>query len=259
MKKLIYLLAMFSLFSCEKYDLLEDIADIKETRPNVYLAPISPTANPGSEVNLSVQFWSTDDVFNYIGLYHTVDTSTLIQIEVYPANISFTYEKALSGKKLEETEYREIPYSFDDWSPDKNAYAVDVKYPVDIAYKKISVINNAGSTNKPQFIASLYPEAENEFYTELAKKLNKTKMKTLIVDSVAYIGVEEFESKYDAEGKYLEGSENYFADKLAEIGMLRLIHKKYLFQKIHSVSLRFKIRNGSDTEGISAYRSFNVQ
>ncbi len=259
MKKIVYILVLFSLFSCEKFDLLEDIADIKEIRPNVYLAPVSPTANPGSEVNLSLQYWSTDEVFNYIGLYHSVDTSTLIQIEVYPVNISFTYEKALSGKKLEETEYTEIPFSIDDWSPDKNAYAVDVKYLVDPTYKKKSVANNILATNKAQFIAALYPEAENEFYNELAKKLSKTKMKTLIVDSVAHIGIEEFESKYDAEGNYLEGSEAYFADKFAEIGILALINKKYLFQKVHTISLITRIRNGYNVEGKSAYRSFNVQ
>jgi hypothetical protein len=257
MKKLIYLLAIFSLFSCEKYDLLKEITEAKEIRPNVYLSPLSPTAAPGAEINVTVQFWSVDDEFNYLGLWHTIDTSTLVQIDLHPATLSYTYEKTYAGKKMEAEEYKEYQFGYDDWSPDNNAYQREVKYLVDTKYKKVS--QTQSNTTKVNFVALLPAGFETEFYTRLVNTLSKAKMQILIVDTHALLTQEVFDSKYDAEGKYLEGSADFFQSKLAEIGLINLIGTKYKYEKVHSIAVRFKVINGKNAEGVSSYRSFNVQ
>ena len=254
MKRLIYLFTILTFVSCEKFDPVKDNAEIKETAPNAYMSPLNPTAIAGSEVIVPVQYWSVDDKFNYLGLWHKIDTSTIVQIELAPKSVGYNYEKTTEGNKREEVEYKEYQFGYDDWSPADNAYATELKYMADATFAKISV-----SKNVSDFVIALHQGAEDEFYTTLANDLSKSKMQLLVVSTHGVVTQVDFDTKYDAEGNYLDGAEAFFETKLKEIGIENLIGVNHKYEKIHAISLRFKIINGNNTEGVSSYRSFNDQ
>ena len=201
MKRLVFIMAIFSLFSCEKFDMLEDISSLNEIRPNVYLSPVSPTANPGSELAVNVQYWSVDDQFNYLGLWHTIDTSTLVQIELFPSLFCITFEKNCPEENRR-IQFKKYQFGYDDWSPDNNAYAGMLKYLVDLTYKK-NHSQTSGQQTNPTLLLLFTSGFEYEFYTELVIKLPKQECKDLIVDSLPHIGMKNLNPNTMPEGNYL--------------------------------------------------------
>ena len=243
-----------SVMSCVKNDILDEMAEIGEKAPSLYLDPVSPIAFPNAEIPLKVSYWSEDDQFTYMSLNHNITEKNTLKIAL--ADISYTYEGTFDTLMVEDEVYQTFQHNFVNWKPEEHAYALEMSYLVNPSYAKRT--KSQGNTAIDVFVQGLYEEISDNFFLNLSTKLGKADLEMILVITHGVMDQATFDSYYDVDGNKLETAAEAFNGALRVIGMELLTGTTYSRVIQHNISLQFVIKNGTQTEGRSLYRAFNI-
>ena len=247
--------AIMVLIACEQNDPIADLGTITSEVPNVYMAPLNPSVRTDTPEELKIQYWSTENKFNELGLFETVNTSSELSFKLEPSSVNYEYSITYSARLQDETQISSEQHDLSNWVTDENAYLL-TRYYQPIADYKMQLYTNS-STSKIDFETHMPDTLAQHLHIDLANVLNKTQLSIILVDHNAVMTATDFDACFNGDSK-TESGLTTLQTKLKEVAFQAIVGDTYELKTTHRVTLRFRISNTNNNWGSSGGYGFDV-
>lgn len=244
-------LIILTIVGCKENNVFDSLGDQgSSTLANVYMEPLAPKLQAGTERDLEVQFWSLDDNITYTGLWDYALKAQSFETKVNDIVFNIQTEEDFQDW----TEATEYTFSFADWTPDINAYLKNITYNIDVAYDATS--EKSVDISSATFISRLPENFETEMFSFYTSNLSRSELNTLMLDN-AIMTQSKFDSQYAESGFFTTDGRTAMTAGLAEIGTPVLVGNNFEIKTEYQITLAFRVINGSQNSNESR-RSFDV-
>ena len=239
------------IFSCEEHNILDDLGNpLGSQLADVYLEPGAGSLEAGAENVREVRFWSTDDTFEYIGLWEHIDLNETFKVKVEGT----VFEHSITAELTEWREYRQDNFTFSDWVPAERCYVRETNYLVDPDYD--AILEDVSTLTFASFSSRLPEDFETLFYDFCLTRLSRNQLNTVSLEFNAFTQ-NQFDELYGENGLLTDSGEEALRNELMVIGLESLTKETHEIESEYEITVAYRVINGTGLSNESR-RSFSV-
>lgn len=217
---------------------------------NVYLEAMAPSLQAGISKEMSVQYWSLDDRFDYLGLWDYVSVTREFKVVVEGVE----YSTSENDDFQDWTEVSSYNFDFADWDPELSAYNRTISYDIKSEYDNVTTASDELTLD--QYLAATPEDYLAAMYSHYTSNLSRAVLNELMLDN-AVMTQAEFDGHYAESGFLTADGRAAMEAGLAQIGAKKLIGDSYAITSEYAITLAFRATNSSG-EYNESRRSFIV-
>lgn len=254
--------------SCTINDPVADISSPGYMAASIYWDVPVTNVNAGNEVAFYAEYWSVDDVYNYLGVWYDVNKNLKYTLTYPPNGYTFTLDS--SDLVREFLEIKTFQHSENSYDAEKKAFVIEDKFPVSYTLSSLEY-KNPITFNQEQFNQLIPESIKIQFINNLFPQLTYQDFRTLLVTDYQIVENEIFEAYFDEEtvGDEIIRTmkpevEGELRSHLSEVPFGAFIYNKNRqyyaveFRQGYQLNARFRIVNGNDVENLSEIKTITV-
>lgn len=254
--------------SCTINDPVADISSPGFIAANIYWDIPVTNVNAGNEVSFYAEYWSVDNVINYLGVWYNVNKNLKYTLTYPPNGYTFTLDSSALVREL--LEIKTFQHTETNYDTDKKAYVIEGSFPVSYTLSALEY-KNPIAFNQEQFDQLIPEYVKTQFINNLFPQLSYQDFRTLLVTDRQIVENEVFEGYFDTN---VEGEETIRIMKTGAAAVLRAHlnevpfsafiynrNRQYYaveFTQGYQLNARLRIVNGNDVENLSEIKTITV-
>lgn len=254
--------------SCSINDPVADISSPGFIAANIYWDIPVTNVNAGNEVSFYAEYWSVDNVINYLGVWYNVNKNLKYSLTYPPNGYTFTLDSSALVREL--LEIKTFQHTETNYDADKKAYVIEGSFPVSYTLSALEY-KTPIAFNQEQFDQLIPEYVKTQFINNLFPQLTYQDFRTLLVIDRQIVENEVFEGYFDT---VVEGEETIRIIKTEAAAVLRAHlnevpfsafiynrNRQYYaveFTQGYQLNARLRIVNGNDVENLSEIKTITV-
>lgn len=254
--------------SCTINDPVADISSPGYIAANIYWDVPVTNVTAGNEVSFYTEYWSVDDVYNYLGVWYDVNKNLKYALTYPPTGYTFSLDSSALVREM--LEIKTFTHSDENYDEEKKAYVIEDSFPVSYTLSSLEY-KNPITFNQEQFNQLIPAYMRAQFVNNLFPELTYQDFRTLLVTDHQIVETEVFEEYFDTitEGEETirvmkAGAESALKAHLNEVPFSAFIYNKNRqyyaveFTQGFQLNAQFRIVNGNDVENLSENKTITV-
>jgi len=254
--------------SCTINDPVAGISSPGHIAANIYWDVPVTNVNAGNEVAFYAEYWSVDNVYNYLGVWYDVNKNLKYTLTYPPNGYTFTLDSSALVREF--LEIKTFRHSETSYNAEKKAFIIEDKFPVSYTLSSLEY-KNPITFNAEQFNQLIPESIKIQFINNLFSQLTYQDFRTLLVNDYQVVENEAFEAYFDTEVIGEEtirtmkpDAEVELRSHLNEVPFGAFIYNKNRqyyaveFTQGYQLNARFRIVNGNDVENLSEIKTITV-